>query len=229
MKRRLACSDLHGSGKLWDKIKEFLRPGDILFMLGDAGDRGPDSWRVLKESILHPQIYYILGNHDVMFLDYLKHNSEFDMVWFRNGGDRTWSKAKNDPNLEIVANKLEERPYHKIYINDSGLKIYLNHSGRVSEDPDDELWDRRHYFFDNIPEEYDIIVHGHTPIDSMIEDFSYRKITDFKWDYGHVCYYHGNTKINIDCGARWEGFTVLLDLDTFEEHVIGEVKEGVVW
>ena len=40
MKRRLACSDLHGNGELWDKIKDFLQPGDILFMLGDAGDRG---------------------------------------------------------------------------------------------------------------------------------------------------------------------------------------------
>lgn len=229
MKRRLACSDLHGNGELWDKIKDFLQPGDILFMLGDAGDRGLDSWRVLKESILHPQVYYILGNHDVMFLNYLKHQITYEELWFHNGGFATWKDAENDPNLEIVANKLSERPYHKIYINNSGLKIYLNHSGYISNNPDEEVWDRMHYFYDDIPEEYDKIIHGHTPIESMIEDFTFKLITDFRWERGHVCYYHRNTKINIDCGTRWEGFTILLDLDTFEEHIVGNIEERLVW
>ena len=227
MSRKLVCSDLHGNGELWDKIKNFLQPEDTLFMLGDAGDRGSESWRVLKESILHSQVYYILGNHDVMFLHYLTHNEKHRGLWFHNGGYKTWEEAEHDPDLEIIANKLRERPYHKIYINNSNLKIYLNHSGCVSEYPDDEVWDRRHYFYNNIPEEYDVIIHGHTPIDSMVYDFRYAPNIDYDWEYGHICYYHNKTKINIDCGAVWEGFTILLDLDTFEEHIIGTVKKKV--
>ena len=30
-----ACSDLHGNLTLWNNIKEFLKPGDKLFYLGE--------------------------------------------------------------------------------------------------------------------------------------------------------------------------------------------------
>ena len=34
-----ACSDLHGMKELYLKIKDFLKPEDKVFFLGDAGDR----------------------------------------------------------------------------------------------------------------------------------------------------------------------------------------------
>ena len=35
-----ACSDLHGTMFLYKQIKNFLEPNDIVYFLGDAGDRG---------------------------------------------------------------------------------------------------------------------------------------------------------------------------------------------
>lgn len=228
MGRTLVCADLHGRGDLWDKIKEFLEPEDILYMLGDAGDRGDDSWRVLKEVVQHPQIIYILGNHDMMLIDtILYHESEH--LWFQNGGRKTLKDFKRDPQADRIIELLIKCPYHQIYESKNGLKIYLNHSGCVSNDPITEVWDRRHYLRDEKSKDYDIIIHGHTPIDSMIEDLAGAYGVNYNWEYGKVCYYLDNTKINIDCGAYWEGFTIILDLDTFEQHIIGTVDKERVW
>lgn len=38
-----ALSDLHGYLDLYKQIKEFLKPEDKVYFLGDAGDRGPQS------------------------------------------------------------------------------------------------------------------------------------------------------------------------------------------
>ena len=43
-----ACSDLHGMKELYLKIKDFLKPEDKVFFLGDAGDSGPQSWELIK-------------------------------------------------------------------------------------------------------------------------------------------------------------------------------------
>ena len=55
------CSDLHGEGKLWYKIKEFLKPTDNLICLGDCIDRGPDGWRILKEMLLDERVHLLKG------------------------------------------------------------------------------------------------------------------------------------------------------------------------
>ena len=54
-----ACSDLHGNWELWTEIKKFLKPDDTLYYLGDATDRGPDGWAILKEMLNDSRINYI--------------------------------------------------------------------------------------------------------------------------------------------------------------------------
>ena len=67
-----------------------------------------------------------------------------------------------------------------------------------------------------------IMVHGHTPISLMIKDM--QKIAWFyqkeepKYD-GGAFWYADNHKVNLDTGACWTVFTVVLDLDTFDEHI----------
>ena len=43
-----AFSDLHGHLDLYKQIKEYVKPEDKLYYLGDAGDRGPQSWETVK-------------------------------------------------------------------------------------------------------------------------------------------------------------------------------------
>ena len=48
-----ALSDLHGNLNIWKKIKEFLKPEDKVYFLGDAADRGDYGWEIIKEIIKH--------------------------------------------------------------------------------------------------------------------------------------------------------------------------------
>lgn len=42
-----AVSDLHGMFNLYKQIKNFLKPEDKVYCLGDCGDRGPASWETI--------------------------------------------------------------------------------------------------------------------------------------------------------------------------------------
>lgn len=225
MGRTLVCSDLHGRGEIWDQIKEFLNEDDILYILGDSGDRGPDGWRMIKEALDMPNVIYILGNHDLMLFNRLEGKDK--LLHVRNEGTPTWEEILDDKNYLRYIEKLKHCPFNAIYINKNGQKIFLNHSGKISQDIYEQTWNRDHYLRHNM-HGYDIIVHGHTPIEIMIDDLNhYNKIFtkeyNYDWIQGEVCYYDDGRKINIDCGTFWYGFTILLDLDTFEEHIIGEV------
>ena len=69
-----------------------------------------------------------------------------------------------------------------------------------------------------------------TPIPLMIKDMQetawlYQK-EEPKYDCG-AFWYADNHKINLDTGACWTGIAVMLDLDTFDEHIFqGEPMNG---
>ena len=69
MNKTFAVADLHGQYNLWHQIIESLDETDILYVLGDCGDRGPDGWKIIKEALADPRVVYIRGNHDQMLLD----------------------------------------------------------------------------------------------------------------------------------------------------------------
>ena len=71
-----ALSDLHGNLNIWKKIKEFLKPEDKVYFLGDAADRGDYGWEIIKEIIKDNRFIYIKGNHQNMPLQSLSLNQE---------------------------------------------------------------------------------------------------------------------------------------------------------
>lgn len=60
------CSDLHGRYDRWITLPEKigLRQGDILYVLGDVIDRGPDGCKILLDMMSRPNVIPILGNHE---------------------------------------------------------------------------------------------------------------------------------------------------------------------
>lgn len=224
------CSDLHGCGDLWKQIKEFLKPEDKLYFLGDAADRGPDGWNILKEILKDERIIYILGNHDVMLYDRIKNPDNYEIVSLHvmNGGNPTWKLAGNDPEAIDVAAWLNDCPLYTIYENANGLKIFMSHSGSTNiNNYEDLIWDRAEYISSENYSDYDVIVHGHTTIPHLIRDLNQiRTFYSFgekdlqpmpDWN-GGAYWYHGN-RCDIDCCTIITKQTVLLDLDTFEEHL----------
>lgn len=227
------CSDLHGMYNLYEAINNFLQPDDIVYFLGDAVDRGPDSWKLMKAIYNNPQWIYLQGNHERMLAATIDEycdgfgNDEF-YNYACNGGADTFESWLNEGAYQEWSKILKNLPTHEIYINEKGEKIYLSHAGFtptigvdgevIIPDPRQLISDRFHFsdewdeenFFDTT------IIHGHTPIPFLLYT-NQEKIDE--WNDPGAYYYCGDHKINIDCGACWINATVLLDLDTFDEYI----------
>ncbi len=230
-----ALSDLHGMYELWEKIKKFLQPEDTLYFLGDAADRGPDGYKIMKELLADDRVIYLKGNHEDFFVkginEYLIYGDmNYDLWTFDNGGWDTFLEAIEDTPtiLQSVHNRIFKLPFFSIYQNENNQLIYLSHAGYYVEElfeatEKDLLWNRTH-FRSPWPnkEEYKhaFLVHGHTPTPFLKQELVsianfYDKEPNFVNNDGAIFYCDGH-KIDIDCGAFATSATVLLDLDTFE-------------
>ena len=63
-------SDLHGCLDQWRAILEQikLKENDMMFVLGDIIDRGPEPITLLFDLMERPNVYPILGNHECSML-----------------------------------------------------------------------------------------------------------------------------------------------------------------
>jgi len=231
-----ACSDLHGRKDLYLKIKEFLTPDDIVYFLGDAGDRGPDGWELITLIYNDPQFIYLKGNHEDMLV---KAMMDFKRFWenddepldplnyellLQNGGYKTfgdWARSGDDRMVWI--SRLDALPVRAKYRNADGITSWLTHAGfapsvknREIVLPSDEelLWNRTH-FQKTWPRglENHVIVHGHTSISNLLQ----RLWKPPKFDHKTACYwYQPKKKVCIDNAVFRTGAICLLNLDTFE-------------
>ena len=179
MGRTFALADLHGQRALWDKIRNYLRPDDQLFFLGDAIDRGPDGYAIMKELLLDGRVTYIMGNHEFMMMEALQEIRHYGGEWVGEKLD-IWSWNGAYPTLEAWAADGsmfdwihvidKEMPEYIEYTNTKGQIIGLSHAGFTPGECKpwryDIVWDREHIAAE-VPEGYRgghfMIVHGHTP------------------------------------------------------------------
>jgi len=95
-KRTIAIGDIHGCSKTFGRLLQALalEKSDVLYLLGDYLDRGPDSRGVIETMLGLLREGYdirpILGNHEDMMLLAL-HKGIFEdlLEWLENGGDAT--------------------------------------------------------------------------------------------------------------------------------------------
>lgn len=211
-----AIADLHGNWKLWARVRLSLKPEDTLYVLGDAADRGPDGWAIIKDILKTPNAKYLLGNHDVMLLDtFIEDFDGFNsrIYWNHNGSFPTYCSIREDENADKYLEKLVGLPYYYRYENTKGDIIHLTHAGF---DPDKEIselsdlvWDRSHLFtkeWHGADNEY--CVFGHTPVPNLIGN-----AVEIKNCTALLCNGH---KIDIDNGCFATNVLPLLNLDTLE-------------
>lgn len=237
MGRTFACSDLHGMIELYHQIKNFLQPDDKVYFLGDAGDRGTDCWKTLKTILDDPQFIFIIGNHedmlysimqDVLIYNRLDHHNL--ALLFQNGGTETyegWSKESFEIQQRYFY-KIKKLPVEAEYKNKNGKRIFLSHAG-FTPDPEnlnwhgfnvDLIWNRQHIMHawpHDIPKDW-IVIHGHTPIEYVIDELQWKDKDLKQIKMPKAFWYADGHKCCIDCGSFYTNCTVLLDLDTFEEH-----------
>ena len=101
-----AVADLHGMYTLYEKICTKLNPEDKVIFLGDAGDRGPNGWKLIRAILDNPQWIYLKGNHEDMLIKAIDEIQDFEYGLYGeacllaqcNGGKQTiedWIKYLN--------------------------------------------------------------------------------------------------------------------------------------
>lgn len=237
-----AATDLHGMYNLWKQIKNYLKEDDRLIFLGDAIDRGPNSWKVFTELMDDPRVTFIKGNHEDMMYNAFKCSgpagSEWFKQWKKNDGQTTLMSIKADcPDIETKFNyidRIRDLPTSLTYKNPKGQAFFLSHAGFTPNEnwlkmydfdrETYEIWNRKH-FAEKWPEHLSseiYCIHGHTPIQLMWRyhfEFGYCEDMPFVYCNGH--------KIDIDNGAFSSNKTILYNLDTnsVEKLFIGDKYE----
>lgn len=231
MAKHYAISDLHGMHDIYDQVCEMLRPDDIVYFLGDAGDRGYANWQTIKDIYENPQWIYLKGNHEDMLVkglreiidenSWLRGDNEYS-VWIWNGGYDTEIGWREDGGDISWITKIDHLPLTAEYTNDKGITFHMSHAGFTCGKPEtmwgDELvWSRSHFFdhWDEDKYRHDVCIHGHTPLEYLIEEFQWHKRECAKWDMHdpEARVYCEGHKIDIDNGVFYTGGTVLYDLD----------------
>lgn len=213
MKRILAISDIHGELELFDELlqkAEYDDAKDGLILLGDYGDRGPDSKGVLERVIrLKKRGAVVLrGNHDQMMLDAVNGEPGAKQIWARNGGLATlqsYDPSIKDMTLPTTAVFWEHVDFIKktAYYHETDDFIFVHAGVQPGEpvgqtDPMVLMWIRDEFY-----EAYSgdkTVVFGHTP------SFILRGTRD----YG--VYFGDNRIIGIDGGAVYGGQLNCLEL-----------------
>lgn len=161
--RQFVIPDIHGCFKTLEAlIKQIdLRESDHLYFLGDYVNKGPHSLEVLKFIIdlkKYRSVFPLLGNHDLLLLDYLNSKSEVPF------GEHSlnYSSLTVDDRTEI-SRFLEE--LHHYFILDrfilvhAGLNFNLTNPFLGLE----EILNIRHFHYDSNKAQNKTIIHGHYP------------------------------------------------------------------
>ena len=212
-------SDLHGNYNSYiamlDKIN--FQNSDMLFILGDILDRGPNPIKIILDLMKRPNVEIIAGNHCVMACECFKfllqeiteeNLSEIDDVmiekllnWQQNGSASTtkeFHSCDKETQKEIIEFISDFELYDEIEV--CGKTFVLVHAGLANFDPEKELceyeldelvWHRPDY--DRKYFEHKYVITGHTP--TMAIEGNPRP--------GYI--YHVNNNIAIDCGCSFPG------------------------
>ena len=247
MSKHYAIADIHGMYNIYEQVCEILQPNDVVYFLGDAGDRGYAGFKCIKAIYNNPQWIYLKGNHEDMMVKALQQNrSEINgylynnplNIWFCNGGEETFNDWLEEGRDESWITKLQNLPLTAEYTNSKGFTFHMSHAGYTCGRKDqmwreDLVWSREH-FSSKWDEEYypkDICIHGHTPIFALVKYLE--EIEPIIELYNHnnpeARSYCGGHKIDIDNGVFFTKATVLYDLDEMKAIQIFDRNKEWEW
>lgn len=215
---RYVVSDIHGCYEEYLELINKLELGDEdhLYILGDTLDRGPEPMKVLLDLMNRQNMTYIIGNHDYLFLYFIRklgldlskaeNMSEDDILDFQayleDGGFssiETFMKLSEEEKQAVCDFLKEGNVYDDVIVG--GKRYVLVHAG-ISGFRENKALDE-YDFLDFICERTDYsrryyrdgntyVITGHTPTMYINADSS-----------SNV--YIGNGHIAIDCGCIYGG------------------------
>lgn len=174
-----AVTDVHGmSHLLRPLLAEISSIDDVTTVfLGDIIDRGPDSAGCLDLVRTHPRSIYIVGNHEEMFIDWIKRGcpdeEEDGSHFLSNGGlqtvgsyydngrrdfDRARKKMLDDADWILKSWTDAAESDRNIFVH-GGL---MPGSPLELQDPETTRWIRDRFLRCN-DDHGKVVIHGHTP------------------------------------------------------------------
>lgn len=228
-------SDLHGNYKSYMAMLEKINfsENDMLYILGDILDRGPNPIKIILDLMERPNVEVIVGNHCVMacecfklLLQEITENSiskiDEDIIekllnWQQNGSMSTtdeFHKCDMKTQKEIIEFISDFELYEEIEINDKTFIMVHAGLGNFEQDKplweyelDELVWKRPDYEVPYYDDKY--VITGHTP--TMVIEGNLRP--------GYI--YKSNNHIAIDCGCSFSGGRLgCLRLDDMKEFYV---------
>jgi len=203
--RLYAVGDIHGCANEVGTLLEFLENDqkisndDSVVFVGDYIDRGPNSKQVvdllLEYRKRYPNTYFLKGNHEDMFLDYLGLQGRLGEGYLGNGGRECLQSydiaVRTSP--DIVAQLLPVEHLEFYTTLQRGLihpRFLFVHAGidpnvalELQED-EDLYWIREQFidFSHDIPQ---TVIFGHTPFVRVFFDLPFKIGLDTGLVYGN--------------------------------------------
>lgn len=229
---RYIISDIHGCYEEYRELLEKIHfsGNDLLYVLGDAMDRGPEPVRVIKDMMARKNVVYIVGNHDYMMLCTLKklaveiteenwetHLTSEDLMnyfyWIQDGGRITCDQFRTLPRREqqeilsyvsnaLIYEVLKERDRELILVH-AGIRGFEEKKDLNEYDLFDFIYERTDYSRKYYQDRHKFLVTGHTPTLLIHPD-------------GQPLVYQKNGHIAVDCGCVFGGNLAAYCVETEE-------------
>ena len=207
-------ADVHGCHGEFMSLLELIRFDpltDVLYVLGDAVDRGEKGVECLKFIMREKSIRFLIGNHEKMMFDYIDKTDTFS--WFHNGGRETLSQlnALLPAERAEIFSYLRSCGYHET-VEANGKRYFLSHAGLdvslpiEEQSPDALVWSREE-FYNYQGLKGHTCIFGHTPTFFIHGGYDNYKVW---FDPRH------NDKICIDSGCVYGGALAAIRLEDQE-------------
>jgi serine/threonine protein phosphatase 1 len=211
--KRYVIGDIHGNYKALVEVLEkssFNYEEDMLIVIGDVVDGYSCSYQVVEELLKVKNLVFIIGNHDVWWMNHMK-NGWAEEVWLMQGGKNTresyFSEGYNYKKIPEEHRKFfrNGRYYYEI---DKMLFVHggFSYPNHPEKDTIEKLtWDRD--LIERCKNGLKIrgwkkIFVGHTTTESQgSKPIKYQGGKN----YGEL--------IQIDCGAGWGGKLCIYNID----------------
>ena len=227
-----AMSDIHGCFEKYRAMlsKISFKLSDTLYILGDVIDRGPDGIKILQDMAARPNVFPILGNHELtaamcipwlsqevtdQSLDSLTDDRLSALIdWLANGGKPTIQGLRQldqEERQDILEYLREMELYAEVEVGGRSFVLAHTAPGNFAPEKPLEEYDLQDLLFGRpepdavyYPDKF--LVFGHTPTSLLGgEDKIFRR----------------GTMIDIDCGCVFQGGRLgCLCLDTLEEFYV---------
>lgn len=234
-----AVADIHGCYREFLELLEKINftDDDEMYILGDMMDKGPDPVKLVRDLMMRPNVYPVLGNHDYAALTVLeKFNTEITeenveshltgedmmsyMYWLQDGGDKTakqFTQLSREDREDVLGYLRDCSIYEGVCAG--GREYVMVHAGinnfstgkSLDEyDFSDLILHRADYdkkYYDD-----KFLVTGHTPTFKIRKD-------------GEPLVYEDNGHIAIDCGCIYGCKLAAYCLDNGEIYYVDSHQE----